>query len=61
MALGLSGFLTWLVWGVVHILSLPQLQPAARAAPVALVVFTGHRLIPEPLRTPGGEPRRLEG
>ena len=45
-----SGFLTWLVWAFVHILSLPQsAEPPARAAPVALVVF--HRpaqLAPDP-------------
>jgi len=35
-----SGFLTWLVWAVVHILSLPQLQNRLRVQrPVALVGF----------------------
>jgi NADH dehydrogenase len=62
MALGLSGFLTWLVWGVVHILSLPQLQNQLRVQRQRLgSYFTGQRsgrLIPEPPRTPGGEPRR---
>jgi NADH dehydrogenase len=57
-----SGFLTWLVWGVVHILSLPQLQNRLRVQRQWLwSYFTGQRsdrLIPEPLRTPGGEPRR---
>jgi NADH dehydrogenase FAD-containing subunit len=44
-----SGFLTWLVWAFVHVLSLPQPEPLARPAPVALVVF--HRpaqLAPHP-------------
>jgi NADH dehydrogenase len=50
------------VWGVVHILSLPQLQNRLRVQRQWLwSYFTGQRsdrLIPEPLRTPGGEPRR---
>jgi NADH dehydrogenase len=51
-----SGFLTWLVWAVVHILSLPQLQNRLRVQRQWLwSYFTGQRssrLIPEPLRAP---------
>ena len=47
-----SGFLTWLVWAFVHILSLPQLQNRLRVQTQWLwTYFTGQRssrLIPEP-------------
>src|SRR5712672_1537584 len=53
-----SGFLTWLVWACVHILSLPQLQNRLRVQRQWLwSYFTGQRssrLIPEPPRTPNG-------
>jgi NADH dehydrogenase len=56
-----SGFLTWLVWAFVHILSLPQLQNRLRVQRQWLwTYFTGQRgsrLIPEPSRTPGAETR----
>jgi NADH dehydrogenase len=56
-----SGFLTWLVWAFVHILSLPQLQNRLRVQRQWLwTYFTGQRgsrLIPEPPRTPGAETR----
>ena len=56
-----SGFLTWLVWAFVHILSLPQLQNRLRVQRQWLwSYFTGQRgsrLIPESPRTPGGETR----
>jgi len=52
-----SGFLTWLVWAFVHILSLPQLQNRLRVQRQWFwSYFTGQRssrLIPEPPRTPG--------
>ena len=51
-----SGFLTWLVWAFIHILSLPQLQNRLRVQRQWLwSYFTGQRssrLIPEPPRTP---------
>jgi NADH dehydrogenase len=47
-----SGFLTWLVWAFVHILSLPQLQNRLRVQRQWIwTYFTGQRssrLIPEP-------------
>jgi len=47
-----SGFLTWLVWAFVHILSLPQLQNRLRVQRQWVwSYFTGQRssrLIPEP-------------
>jgi NADH dehydrogenase FAD-containing subunit len=50
-----SGFLTWLVWAFVHILSLPQLQNWLRVQHQGLwSYFTGQRssrLIPEPPRS----------
>jgi NADH dehydrogenase len=50
-----SGFLTWLVWAFVHILSLPQLQNRLRVQRQWLwSYFTGQRssrLIPEPPRS----------
>ena len=53
-----SGFLTWLVWAFVHILSLPQLQNRLRVQHQWLwSYFTGQRssrLIPEPPRTSNG-------
>ena len=53
-----GGFLTWLVWAFVHILSLPQLQNRLRVQRQWLwSYFTGQRsarLIPEPPRTPKG-------
>jgi NADH dehydrogenase len=53
-----SGFLTWLVWAFVHVLSLPQLQNRLRVQRQWLwSYFTGQRssrLIPEPPRTPNG-------
>jgi NADH:ubiquinone reductase (H+-translocating) len=53
-----SGFVTWLVWAFVHILSLPQLQNRLRVQRQWLwSYFTGQRasrLIPEPPRTPNG-------
>ena len=53
-----SGFLTWLVWLFVHVLSLPQLQNRLRVQRQWLwSYFTGQRssrLIPEPPRTPNG-------
>jgi NADH dehydrogenase len=56
-----SGFLTWLVWAFVHILSLPQLQNRLRVQHQWLwSYFTGQRssrLIPEPSWTPGTEAR----
>src|SRR5262249_2628335 len=51
-----SGFLTWLVWAFVHVLSLPQLQNRLRVQRQWLwSYFTGQRssrLIPEPPRAP---------
>jgi len=56
-----SGFLTWLVWAFVHILSLPQLQNRLRVQRQWLwSYFTGQRssrLIPESPRTQGAETR----
>ena len=53
-----SGFLTWLVWAFVHILSLPQLQNRLRVERQWVwSYFTGQRssrLIPEPPRMPNG-------
>jgi NADH:quinone reductase (non-electrogenic) len=53
-----SGFLTWLVWAFVHVLSLPQLQNRLRVQRQWLwSYFTGQRssrLIPEPSRAPSG-------
>ena len=54
-----SGFLTWLVWAFVHILSLPQLQNRLRVQRQWLwSYFTGQRssrLIPEPPTIAGSE------
>jgi len=56
-----GGFLTWLVWAFVHILSLPQLQNRLRVQRQWLwSYFTGQRssrLIPEPPRMPGADTR----
>jgi NADH:ubiquinone reductase (H+-translocating) len=56
-----SGFPTWLVWVVIHILSLPQMQNRLRVQRQWLwTYFTGQRssrLIPEPPRTPASESR----
>jgi hypothetical protein len=50
-----GGFLTWLVWAFVHVLSLPQLQNRLRVQHQWVwSYFTGQRssrLIPEPPRT----------
>jgi NADH:ubiquinone reductase (H+-translocating) len=55
-----SGFLTWLAWAFIHILSLPQLQNRLRVQRQWLwSYFTGQRssrLIPEPPRTGAHEP-----
>ena len=52
-----SGFLTWLLWAAVHILSLPQLQNRLRVQRQWVwSYFTGQRgsrVIPEPVRVPG--------
>jgi NADH:ubiquinone reductase (H+-translocating) len=52
-----SGFLTWLVWALVHILALPQLQNRLRVQRQWIWSYLtgqrGSRLIPEPPRTPG--------
>jgi NADH dehydrogenase len=56
-----SGFLTWLVWALIHILALPQLQNRLRVQRQWLwSYFTGQRssrLIPEPPRVaaPGSD------
>ena len=51
-----SGFLTWLAWAFIHILTLPQLQNRLRVQRQWLwSYFTGQRssrLIPEPPRMP---------
>jgi len=56
-----GGFLTWLVWAFVHVLSLPQLQNRLRVQHQWVwSYFTGQRnsrLIPESPRTPGAETR----
>jgi NADH dehydrogenase len=56
-----SGFLTWLVWAFVHVLSLPQLQNRLRVQHQWVwSYFTGQRssrLIPEPPRRPATEAR----
>jgi NADH dehydrogenase len=60
-ALHTSGFLTWLVWVFIHVLSLPQLQNRLRVQHQWLwSYFTGQRssrLIPEPPLTSGAETR----
>src|SRR5262249_25871743 len=58
-----SGFLTWLLWAFVHLLTLPQLQNRLRVERQWLwSYFTGQRgsrPIPQPPRTPGAETRTL--
>jgi NADH dehydrogenase len=60
--LHMSGFLTWLVWAFLHIMSLPQLQNRLRVQRQWLwSYFTGQRssrLIPEPPRAGTNEPGR---
>jgi NADH dehydrogenase len=60
--LHMSGFLTWLVWAFLHIMSLPQLQNRLRVQRQWLWSYvTGQRssrLIPEPPRAGTGEPGR---
>jgi NADH dehydrogenase len=60
--LHMSGFLTWLVWAFLHIMSLPQLQNRLRVQRQWLwSYFTGQRssrLIPEPPRAGTSEPGR---
>jgi NADH dehydrogenase len=57
--LRLSGFLTWLVWVFLHVMSLPQLQNRMRVQTQWLwSYFSGQRsarLIPEPPRAESGE------
>jgi NADH dehydrogenase len=57
-----SGFLTWLVWALVHIISLPQLQNRLRVQRQWIwSYFTGQRssrLIPEPPRVAAPGPGR---
>ena len=57
-----SGFLTWLVWAFVHVLSLPQLQNRLRVQRQWIwSYFTGQRssrLIPEPPRVDGSGSNR---
>src|SRR5262252_5024636 len=57
-----SGFLTWLVWAFIHVLSLPQLQNRLRVQHQWLwSYFTGQRssrLIPEPPRVAAPGPDR---
>jgi NADH dehydrogenase len=57
-----SGFLTWLVWAFVHVLSLPQLQNRLRVQTQWFwSYFTGQRgsrLIPEAPRAGGHDPHR---
>jgi NADH dehydrogenase len=59
--LQMSGFLTWLVWAFLHIMSLPQLQNRLRVQRQWLwSYFTGQRssrLIPEPPRAGTREPQ----
>ena len=58
--LRMSGFLTWLVWVFLHLMSLPQLQNALRVQTEWFwAYFTGQRgsrLIPEQPRAEGNEP-----
>ena len=60
--LRMSGFLTWLVWVFLHIMSLPQLQNRLRVQRQWLwSYFSGQRssrLIPEPPRAGTREPGR---
>jgi NADH dehydrogenase len=60
--LRMSGFVTWLVWLFLHLMSLPQLQNRLRVQTQWFwSYFTGQRgsrLIPEPPRAEGHDPRR---
>jgi NADH:ubiquinone reductase (H+-translocating) len=60
--LKMSGFLTWLVWVFLHVMSLPQLQNRLRVQSQWLwSYFSGQRsarLIPEPPRGETGKPVR---
>jgi NADH dehydrogenase len=60
--LRMSGFVTWLVWIFLHLMSLPQLQNRLRVQTQWFwSYFTGQRgsrLIPEPPRAEGHDPRR---
>jgi NADH:ubiquinone reductase (H+-translocating) len=60
--LGMSGFVTWLVWVVLHLMSLPQLQNRLRVQSQWFwSYFTGQRgsrLIPEVPRVGKAEPDR---
>ena len=60
--LRLSGFVMWLVWIFLHLMSLPQLQNRLRVQTQWFwSYFTGQRgsrLIPEPPRAEGNGPRR---
>jgi NADH dehydrogenase len=60
--LHMSGFFTWLVWAILHIMSLPQLQNRLRVQRQWLwSYFSGQRssrLIPEPPRAGTSEPGR---
>jgi NADH dehydrogenase len=60
--LRMSGFITWLIWVFLHLMSLPQLQNRLRVQTQWLwSYFTGQRgsrLIPEPPRAVPNEPGR---
>ena len=60
-----SGFVTWLVWVFLHLLSLPQPQNRLRVQSQWLWSYvTGQRssrLIPEPSRAVAQEPRSQMG
>jgi NADH dehydrogenase len=60
--LRMSGFVIWLVWVFLHLMSLPQLQNRLRVQTQWFwSYFTGQRgsrLIPEPTRAEGHDPRR---
>jgi NADH:ubiquinone reductase (H+-translocating) len=60
--LRMSGFIIWLVWVFLHLMSLPQLQNRLRVQTQWFwSYFTGQRgsrLIPEPPRAGGHDPRR---
>jgi NADH:ubiquinone reductase (H+-translocating) len=60
--LRMSGFITWLMWVLLHLMSLPQLQNRLRVQTQWFwSYFTGQRasrLIPEPSRVPAPDPRR---
>jgi NADH dehydrogenase len=58
--LHMSGFLTWLVWVVLHLMTLPQLQNRLRVQTEWFWAYfsgqRGSRLIPEQPRAEGNEP-----